>query len=114
MGGLSGSSTSSEKAEIRRHCHIFLLSNPKTHKNFVRLIEEDRDWVLNYLSTGKEVILYQMITDFASLNISPKENFFVEYLFYSTLKDSQISTEDYENVKKIYTLMKLQTLGELN
>ena len=30
------------------------------------------------------------------------------------MKDSKISSEDYENVKKFYALLKLSNLGELN
>ena len=37
LGGLAGSLTSSEKTEIRRQSHLFLVSNPKRHKHFVSL-----------------------------------------------------------------------------
>lgn len=107
LGGLGGSLTSSEKIEIRRQCHSFLLSQPILYIKFMKLGQEDQDWVLEYLFTGKGVILYPMITEFDSLIISPEKEFFSQHLFYSGLKDSQISTEDYENVKKFYTLMKL-------
>ena len=62
LGDLAGSLTSSEKAEIRRQCHVFLISRPKTQRTFVSLSEKDQDWVLDYLSTGKGVIHYQLIT----------------------------------------------------
>ena len=114
LGGHAGSLTSSEKTKIRRQSHLFLVSNPKTHQHFVSLSKEDQEWVLDYLSTGKGVIPYQLITDFDLLNISPRKEFFDKYLFYSSLKDSRISSEDYENVKKFYTLLKLQNLGELS
>ena len=70
--------------------------------------------MLDYLSKEKGVIPYQLITDFDLLSILPRKEFFDEYLFYSSLKDSRISSEDYENVKKFYTLMKLQNVGELS
>ena len=79
------------------------MRQPTLYLKFLRLNQEDQDWVLEYLSTGKGVILYQMITDFDSLGISPeKEEFFSQHLCYSSLKDSQINIEDYENVKKLY------------
>ena len=93
---------------------MFLLSKPETHRNFVTLSKEDQEWVLEHLSSGKGVIPYQLVTDFDSLNISTKENFFDEHLFCSSLKDHQISSEYYQNVKKFYTPMKLKNLGELN
>ena len=113
LGGLASSLNSSEKAEIRRQCHSFLLKQLSLYLKFLRLSQEDQDWILEYLSTGKGVLPYQMITGFDFLSISPEEEFFSEHLFYSNLKDSQISTEDYENLKKFYALMKLENLGEL-
>ena len=69
LGALASSLTSSEKAAIYKLIKNLLLSDPKTSKKFLSLNEEDRDWVLNYLSSGKGTILYQLITDFDSLNI---------------------------------------------
>ena len=40
------------------------------------LTDEDEQWVLDYLSSGKGMIPYQMITDLNSLKITPKEDFF--------------------------------------
>ena len=60
----------------------------------MRLSQEDQDWTLEYLSTGKGVLPYQTITGFDFLSISPEEEFLSQHLFYSNLKDSQISTED--------------------
>lgn len=55
-----------------------------------------------------------MITDFDSLNISPEKEFFSYDDFYSHVKDSVISGEDYADVKKFYTILKMSNLGELN
>ena len=63
LGDLAGSLTSSEKVEIRRQCHVFLISRPKSQRTFVTLSEKDQEWVLDYLSTGKGVIPYQLITE---------------------------------------------------
>ena len=63
LGDLAGSLTSSEKAEIRRQCHVFLISRPKSQRTFVTLSGKDQEWVLDYLSTGKGVIPYQLITE---------------------------------------------------
>ena len=54
------------------------------------------------------------MTDFDSFNISPEKDFFEEHYFYSNMKDSIMSTKEYEDVKKFYTLLKLSNLGELN
>ena len=53
-----------------------------------------------------------MITEFSSLEIKPKDDFFEKKDFYSSLKEKDISAEEYENVKKFFKLLRLKTLGE--
>ena len=60
------------------------------------------------------MIPYQMITDFDSLQITPKDGFFERDDFYSSLKEKDKSVEEYENVKKFFTVLRLKTLGDLN
>ena len=66
------------------------------------------------MSSGKGTIPYQMINDFESLKITPKDEFFDQKDFYSSLKEKDISDEEYENVKKIFKLLRLETLGDMN
>ena len=66
------------------------------------------------MSTGKETIPYELLTNFDSLSISPDKDFFEPYQFYLTMKDFVWSSDEYEKVKKIYTILKLSNLGELN
>ena len=74
-----------------------------------------KEWVLDYLSTGKGTIPYEMITRYDSLDISPGEdNFFLLHHFYSILKDTIITKEGYENVKKFYQTLKIKDISELN
>ena len=74
------------------------------------LTDEDEAWVLDYLSSGKGMVPYQMITDFDSLKKVPKEDFFQKNDFYSELKEKDISDEEYQNVKKNFMLLRLKTL----
>ena len=75
----------------------------------------DREWVLDYLPSGKGVIPYEMIQRCDSLDISPeKGSFFLPHHFYSSLKDSAIDDKDYEAVKKFYQTLNLGNLGQLN
>ena len=67
------------------------------------LTEQDEAWVLDYLSSGKEMIPYQMIT----------EDFFQKKDFYSELKEKDISDEEYQNVKNVFMLFRLKTLGDM-
>lgn len=66
-------------------------------------MEEDKEWILKYLSTGKGVVPYEMITRFDSLDISLEEGcFFLSHQFYLSLKETIITKEGYESVKKLY------------
>ena len=51
---------------------------------------------------GKDNIPYEMITRYDSLDITPENGqFFLPHQFYSSLKDSTMTDEEYGNVKKI-------------
>ena len=76
LGALANSLMSSEKAAIYEESKWFLMNDPKTSKSFLNLSEEDQDWVLNYLSSGKKTTPYQLIIDFDSFNSSPGKDFF--------------------------------------
>ena len=78
------------------------------------LNDEQEKWVLDYLSLGNGMIPYQMITEFSSLEIKPKDDFFDQKYFYSSLKEKDISTEEYENAKNFFKLLRLKTLGDMN
>ena len=60
------------------------MKDPKTCKSFLGLSKEEQEWVLNYLSSRKGTVPYQLITDFDFFNISPGKDFFEEYLFIPT------------------------------
>lgn len=59
-------------------------------------------------------IPYKLVSDFHSLSIARDDGDFLKpHQFYSNMKDSFLSDEEYENVKKFYKTLKLQNLGEL-
>ena len=63
------------------------------------LTDEDKKWILDYLSSGKGMIPYQMITDFDLLKKEPKKDFFKKEDFYSELKEKDISDEEYQVIE---------------
>ena len=64
---------------------------------------------------GKDNIPYGMMTRHDSLDITPENGqFFLPHQFYSSLKDTTTTDEEYGNVKKFYWTMKLENFGELN
>ena len=114
LGALASSLTRSEKSAIYSECQKYLMTDDRLSRTFLELSITDRDWVLNYSSSRKGTIPYEMISDFDFLNISPDKDFFEFHRFYSNIKDTVRSEEEYENVKKLYKLMKMSNLGELN
>ena len=105
---LAASMTDIEKENVRKNCRKFLA------EKLMFLKDEQKKWVLDYLASGKEMIPYQMITQFSSLEIKPKDDFFDQRDFYSSLKEKDISTEEYEIVQKNFKLLRLETLGDMN
>ena len=107
--------TDQEGLSIKKESKKFIRKDTKLNEKFKKWSVEDQEWVLNYLSTGKGVIHYEMITGFDSLDIAPENDiFFLPNHFYSSLKDKIISKEDYESVKRLYRTLKLENLDELN
>ena len=96
LASLAASMTDIEKENVRKNCRKFLA------ENLMFLNDKQEKWLLDYLSLGKRMIPYQMITEFSSLEIKPKDSFFDQKDFYSSLKEKDISTEEYENVKKFF------------
>ena len=108
LASLASSITDVEKENVRKNCRRFLA------EKLMFLTEDKEKWVLDYLPSGKGMIPYQMITDFESLKITQKDVFFDRKDCYSCLKKKTISEEEYENVKKFFTLLRLKTLGDMN
>ena len=108
LGSLVDSMTDVERQKVRKICSRFLANK------FMFLSEKDKQWVLDYLSSGKGTIPYQMITDYDSLKIKPEGEFFKREDFYSSLKEKDIDEDEYESVKKFFKVLRLKTLGDLN
>ena len=53
--------------KIYNECQKYLLRGDKLSKTFIRLNETDQEWVLNYLSSGKRTIPYELMPGFDSL-----------------------------------------------
>ena len=107
LASLADSMTELERQNVQKNCRRFLA------EKLIFLTEDQEKWVLDYLSSGKGMIPYQMITDFDSLNIEPKNGFFKREDFYSSLKEKDISVEEYETVKKIFHACEIENFGRL-
>ena len=112
---LASTMNNEERLSVRKECEKFIKKDPKLRLKFQACSTVDQEWILNYLSSGKEFVPYEMITRYDLLDIAPeKDSFFLLHYFHSSLKDSIINWEDYEAVNKLYCTLNLENLGELN
>ena len=105
LASLAASMTNEERENVKKNCRVFLA------EKLMYVKDDDVDWILEYLSSGKGTIPYQMITDFDSLDIKPEKDFFDHEKFYSCLKEDNISVEEYENVKNFFQYLKITNTG---
>ena len=76
LGTLANAMTDEERLVMKKECKKFILRDEVLSKKFSACIDEDQEWVLKYISTGKGIIPYEMITSFDSLDISLEEGSF--------------------------------------
>ena len=71
---------------------------------------------MDYLSSGKGVNPYEKIKDYDCLNIerSPENGFYKKNEFYSELKTTIITDQEYEDVKKLFCVIKMRNLSDIN
>ena len=105
LASLAASMTNEERENVKKNCRVFLA------EKLMYVKDDDVDWILEYLSSGKGTIPYQMITDFDSLDIKPEKDFFDHEKLYSCLKEDNISVEEYENVKNFFQYLKITNTG---
>lgn len=55
-----------------------------------------------------------MIVNAESFKIKPKNDFFNKTEFYSQLKNKRVSNDEYENSKKLYSILKMRNLSDVN
>ena len=69
---------------------------------------------MEIIAEGKGVIPYEIIVDMESFFIKPDKEFWEKTEFFSELKLSAVSDENYENSKCLYQTLKIRDLGDLN
>ena len=71
LASLAASMTNEERENVKKNCRAFLA------EKLMYIKDDDVDWILEYLSSGKGTIPHQMITDFDSLDIKPEKDFLI-------------------------------------
>ena len=76
--------------------------------------KDDKNWILNYLSSGKSAVPYEKMKSYESLNLKPEGEFFNKIDFYSSLKNKIVSDKEYNEVTTIFALLKMRNKGDLD
>ena len=89
------------------------------HSYFSRVLKELTDnqkkILLEIIVNGKAAIPYEKIEPIHSLRTVPKDGIFHSRdEFFSTLKGSAVDEESYENAKKLFILLRMRKLSDLN
>ena len=114
LANLSSTTDKNEKDKVKDVIKSFLEKH-HFYKTWGCLSTKDKESILNMIAEGKGVMPYEKITDIHSLSeIVPKHDFFKHTEFYSSLKQSNISLEEYENVKFLYKKLQMRNLGDMN
>ena len=103
-----------KRKKIKESCKYLIKNHKVYRKNFDKLLENEKKWVLEYFCSGKGFIPYEAIRCWEDLDNVPENEFFARTEFYSSLKNETIYTEEYENVKKLWLLMRFQKFPDLN
>ena len=115
LANLSSTTDKAEKSTIKEGIKSFLEKQVYFCKTWGCLSKADKDSILNMIAEGKAVMPYEKITDIHSLSeVAPEDDFFKHTKFYSSLKQSNISLEEYENVKFLYKKLKMRNIGDMN
>ena len=77
LGALASNLTDNEKESIWKECKKLIGKDPSFARKINLCSKENWEWVLDYLSTGKGTVPYEMITSYNSLDISPEEGNFM-------------------------------------
>ena len=116
LSQLSETANDEEKEKIQKLTIQFLTTHDYFSIVWKNLTYEQRKTVVEIISSGKGVIPYEKIETINSLSTVKPENgiFFSKDEFFSTLKNQEVDNESYENAKKLFILLQMRNLSDLN
>ena len=115
LAQLSETTDEKEKENIEKLVIQFLTTHDHFSKVWLTLTSEQKKKILEIIVSGKGVIPYEKIETINSLLIKPEDGiFFSKDEFYSTLRDENVDDVAYENAKKLYILLQMRDLSDLN
>ena len=103
-----------EKDKIKKCVQVFLSKHAYFSKIWLDIDESDKEKILDIVAEGKGALPYEKIVDVNSLQATPENVFFDHTEFFSSLNQCNISFKIYENMKYLYTALKMRSLGDMN
>ena len=112
---LASTLDTTEKKRVEKLTIQFLNTHDCFSRVWVDLTQEQRKVVLKIIVGGKGVIHYEKIGSIDSLGITLEDGiFFSKDEFFSTLKGQAVDNDAYESSKKLFMLLKMRNLSDLN
>ena len=114
LANISSTVTVDEKKKIEETVDFYLKKHNYFSKIWTCLDQTNKKKILDIITKGKGAIPYEKIFDINSLNIVPENEFFEYTEFFSKLNGHNIPLIIYEDMKFLYTILKMRNLGDMN
>ena len=114
LANISSKANKTEKKSITESVEFFIKQHYYFSNIWTMLNQKDKERILDIISKGKGALPYEKIVDLNSLEIIPEKEFFEYTEFFSKLNGHKIPTEIYEDMKYLYTILKMRNLGDMN
>ena len=114
LANISSTANKTEKKSIAESVEFFIKGHYYFSNIWTTLNQKDKERILDIISKGKGTLPYEKIVDLNSLEIIPEKEFFEYTEFFSKLNGHNIPTEIYEDMKYLYTILKMRNLGDMN
>lgn len=106
--------TQTEKENIIIESDKFLKKHLHFGNVYKKLSKKDKEQIINCLSSRKGIVPYKKIKSYESLNIKPTKKFLDKINFCSSFKIKIVGNKEYEEVEKLFSLLKMRDTGNLN
>ena len=115
LGKLASALDATEKKRVKKLTIQILNAHDHFSGVWEDLTQGQKKIVLEIIVGGKGVIPYEKIVSINSVGITPEDGiFFSKDEFFRILKGQAVDNEAYENSKKLFVLLKMRNLSDLN
>ena len=114
LANVSSTATATEKKNIKEAVDFFLKKHSYFSNIWTCLDQTNKEKILDIISKGKGALPYEKMVDSNSLDIVPENEFFEYTEFFSRLNGHNIPPEIYEDMKYLYSILKMRNLGDIN